>query len=92
MKIGCITLLDAAMSAPRVTFWNRQLKDARPFEMLNASVWKNGFLRWSRQYQAKYIVPGRFKPVVHVILLVGGLHYAIEWNEKASTHQTWRHH
>ena len=35
---------------------------------------------WFKNYQAKYIVPGKFKPVIHVIGFVCIVGYALEYS------------
>lgn len=74
------------MSQARPTFWNRKIKDAKPLALLNTDVWKNAFQRWVHNYNVKYIRPGKFTPIVHLIGVAAATGYAFEWASKGGTY------
>jgi len=69
-----------ASSQPRPSFWNRQLKDARPFDLLKAETWRLGKARWTANYYVKHIRPGSLKPVLHFFVFgIFAWQYALQW-------------
>jgi len=69
-----------ASSQPRPSFWNRQLKDARPFDLLKAETWRHGKARWTANYYVKHIRPGSLKPVLHFFVFgIFAWQYALQW-------------
>lgn len=80
----------AAAGTGRPPFWNRQLKDAQPFQLLKRSTWEKGFQRWAGQYTNKHLLVGSFKPVIHISLVCGVIGYAIDYGARNEFHKKWK--
>lgn len=72
-----LTVLDGI---GRMTLMDHKLKDLGP--KLKSFDIRGAYAGWLHRYHAKYIEPGSFTPIIHCILLVGGIGYAIEWTFK----------
>lgn len=79
-------------STGRPAFWNRQLKDAQPFQLLKKETWTKGFQRWAGQYTNKHLLQGSFRPVIHVALLTGVVGYAFDYGARNEYHRKWKNH
>lgn len=67
----------------RMTLMDHKLKDIGP--KLRSFDFRGAYAGWLQRYHANYIVPGKFTPIIHCALLIGGIGYALEWTFKGRT-------
>jgi hypothetical protein len=73
-------------------FWDRKLKDARPFRLANPATLKSVLGRANNAYMAKYLYTGRVNPVFHFCVFAGVFHYTENWLIKHKYKQQREYH